>query len=158
MCRGGPSFGSKLFRDPRHRGKRGLVPLDGSPQDLKLGKESQKPWEVGRRRNPKQDGCCLLTCLSCISQTAQGTCFIPIQAWCRVSPSPDSPFLEGRTATVSSLHYKTGISRDSPKPGCTRTSDNHVQNYLSCQETSVPNLKCEFVPQTKLDKGARGPQ
>lgn len=62
------------------------------------------------------------------------------QAWCRVSPSPDSPFLEGHTATVSSLHYKTGISRDSPKPGCTRNSGNRVQNYLSCQVRSKPQM------------------
>lgn len=59
---------------------------------------------------------------------------------------------------MSSLHHETGISRDSPKPGCTRNSGNRVQSYLSCQGTSILNLKCEFVPQTKLDKGAKGPQ
>lgn len=157
MCRGGPSFGSKLFKDPRHGGRRGLVPLDGSPQDLKLGKESQKPWEVGRRRNAEQDGCCSLTCLSAFPRQHKE----PVSSLFRPgagSPSPDSPFLEGRTTTVSSLHYETGISRDSPKSGYTRNSGNRVQNYLICQGTSVPNLKCEFVPQTKLDKGARGPQ
>lgn len=36
------ALGSKLFRDPRHGGRRGLIPLNGSPQDLKLGKGGQK--------------------------------------------------------------------------------------------------------------------
>lgn len=40
-------MGSKLFRDPRHGGRRGLNPLDGSPQDLKLGKGGQKSREAG---------------------------------------------------------------------------------------------------------------
>lgn len=31
----------------------GVVPLDGSPQDLKLVKEGQKPWEVGWRRKSR---------------------------------------------------------------------------------------------------------
>lgn len=41
------ALGSKLFRDPRHGGRRGLIPLDGSPQDMKLGKGGQKSREAG---------------------------------------------------------------------------------------------------------------
>lgn len=52
-CRGGPRFGSKRFEDPRHGGRRGLAPLGGSPLDLKLVEEGQKPWEVGRRRKSR---------------------------------------------------------------------------------------------------------
>lgn len=40
-------MGSKLFRDPSHGGRRGLIPLNGSPPDLKLGKGGQMSREVG---------------------------------------------------------------------------------------------------------------
>lgn len=47
------ALGPTFYKDPKRRGRRGLVLLDGSPQDLKLGKEGQKPWEVGRRRKSR---------------------------------------------------------------------------------------------------------
>lgn len=43
-------LGSKLFGDPRHGGRRGLIPLDESPQDLKVGKGGS---EVSRGRIKK---------------------------------------------------------------------------------------------------------
>lgn len=33
------ALGSKLFGDPRFGGRRGPLPLDGSPQDLRLGEK-----------------------------------------------------------------------------------------------------------------------
>lgn len=40
--------------------------------------------------------------------------------------SSEGPFLEGYTATVSSLHPRVAIPRDSPNPGPIRNPGNHA--------------------------------